>query len=331
VSDADSAPGTADDPREQRWFHGWGSARGPSHIRSDKPNQDSVKVSSVQVAPPLGQTFIACVADGHGSATAYRSDKGAQFAVEIAGAVVAGALEPGGDVGATSPGPDWAGAPADAWASLVETVAKQICSKWVERVEGDIRETEDARAGLGAGNDSGPDRTGTDSTVDAPDLRAYGSTLIVGILADCGVGVLQIGDGDAIGLFSPQGQGVRAERLTPPDPRLMGNATTSLSLPDAAEDFRHGAWFTASGPGGLPWGVVIATDGFGNAMVSDDALHATVRDLVEYASQDGQDEPGWVSEWLETNVARFSGDDASMVLFWRAASHTSSAPGPEPG
>jgi len=245
--------------------------------------------------------------------------------------VVAGALTQVRDADGSSEDPTRAFAPEDAWDFLVKTVPQKICSRWVDRVQSDIRDPENTVGEQGDGSESGRHRSGTDDTADVPGLRAYGSTLVIGILATCGVGVLQIGDGDAIGVFSPQGHPVRPERLTPSDSRLMGNATTSLSLPNAADDFRHGEWITASGPNGLPWGVVIATDGFGNAMVSDDALFDTVRDLVEYAYQLGQDEPDWVTEWLETNVARFSGDDASMILLWKRPSPTSETTTLEPG
>ena len=328
---AGSPPENVENLVAERWFHGFGTARGPSHLRSGKPNQDAVKVSSLDLGPPFGQTFIACVADGHGSASAFRSDRGASFAVDIASEVVSGALTQHGEADGSSEGPPRAGAPEEVWDFLVKTVPQQICSRWVDRVQSDIRDTENAVDEQGDGSESGPHRSGTDDTADPPGLRAYGSTLVIGILATCGVGVLQIGDGDAIGVFSPQGHPVRPERLTPSDSRLMGNATTSLSLPNAADDFRHGEWITASGPNGLPWGVVIATDGFGNAMVSDDALFETVRDLVEYAYQLGQDEPDWVTEWLETNVARFSGDDASMILLWKRPSPTSETTTLEPG
>jgi len=60
------------------------SVKGASHIRSGKPNQDRIKFSDYQAGK---MPLILAVADGHGGKAYFRSDKGAEFAVEIAIAV----------------------------------------------------------------------------------------------------------------------------------------------------------------------------------------------------------------------------------------------------
>ena len=72
------------------WQVATASIRGTSHIRHGLPNQDAVAcVGAGTEDSPL----VLAVADGHGSAKSFRSDRGSRFAVETATAVMAASLK----------------------------------------------------------------------------------------------------------------------------------------------------------------------------------------------------------------------------------------------
>ena len=94
------------------------SVTGASHIASNKPNQDAILCSPDNKDLPL----ILAIADGHGSYKNFRSDIGANFAVEIAVEELrnfASSL-----VGVSSP---------TALKDRYERVPRQIVTRWREK------------------------------------------------------------------------------------------------------------------------------------------------------------------------------------------------------
>lgn len=134
------------------------SVRGSSHARENRPNQDAVAF-----ARDGAWCFIA-VADGHGSAPHYRSDRGSAFAV-------AAALELLRDRAADLS--------RDALAVLA-TLPADLVGAWRERVEADIRVSPVREA------------PGFES------LAVYGSTCLAAAIGPDRALFLQIGDGDLI-------------------------------------------------------------------------------------------------------------------------------------
>jgi serine/threonine protein phosphatase PrpC len=64
-----------------QWLCTGKSVRGAAHDRSGLPNQDAI---AWYPESRTGAPLILAVADGHGSAKSFRSDRGARFAVNTA-------------------------------------------------------------------------------------------------------------------------------------------------------------------------------------------------------------------------------------------------------
>jgi hypothetical protein len=149
-------------------------------------------------------------------------------------------------------------------------------------------------------------RTG-DSLQDQP-IVAYGATLLIAVVCSAGVGLAQVGDGDA--LIRTHGF---ATRPVPGDPRLVAGETTSLCLDSAVEDFRYAAVPATAEPDL----VLLSSDGYGNSFSDPDWWRAVVRDLVWFIDDHSFEEfasqfPGWLAESAEVG-----GDDVTAVAITR--------------
>ena len=156
-------------------------------------------------------------------------------------------------------------------------------------------------------------------------LVAYGATLLIAVVSDDGIGLAQVGDGDA--LIWTNGF---ATRPVPGDDRLVAGETTSLCLDTAVDDFRY-----ASVPGHADAELVLlATDGYGNSFAARDWWHTLVGDLAGFVGDHGfeaftQNLPDWLAE-----SARVGGDDVSAVVLAKVPgavpARTLLLPEPEP-
>jgi len=273
------------------------SVRGDSHRRSGAPNQDAIAL----IPGERGPTIVA-VADGHGSAESFRSDAGSAFAVRVAtSAARAFFAEIGG-----------ANDAGDVERHAKDSLVPRIVSGWTDAVNADLAErpiTEDDVARL---RDRG---IGTDPTADP--LVVYGATLVMAAAADSTLLLMQIGDGDVLSVSDRSGGAPTAARPVPKDPRLVGNQTTSLCLPEAVDDFRVRAIDLRSPD--APSLVVVSTDGYANSFVNDGAFLQAGPDILARVQENGLD---WVGEqlpaWLDGASKHGSGDDITMGLLVRS-------------
>jgi hypothetical protein len=143
---------------------------------------------------------------------------------------------------------------------------------------------------------------------DGPE-SAYGSTLLVSVSWGRWVLLLQIGDGDIVGLL-PGGEVLLP---MPVDPTLDGHHTTSLCQSDAAKVFRVSVIDQAVK---TLFGILMATDGYGNAQAIDEWEPAVASDLVALIRDHGT---AWVAnqlpDWLaQCASSEGSGDDTTAAL-----------------
>ena len=195
------------------------SAHGAKHILEGKPNQDRIifypSVESIKNLP-----IILAVADGHGAHIHFRSEKGAEIAVDSA-IEVCKKLE------------------NSSYNSIKDTkikewLCREIYRKWVENVQRDIEEN----------NFSDEEKTLLQSKKTEPkvpqvvtdnnELLAYGTTILTVIIHDTFILFLQLGDGD---IFVINQDGI-IDRPIPDDNRFVGTETTSLCLPEAWYEFK---------------------------------------------------------------------------------------------
>jgi hypothetical protein len=258
------------------------SERGAAHQTSGLPNQDAV-----QARPAGPHAVVAAVADGHGHRRHFRSATGAALAVTVAcqaAAELAVRL-------------DAYEAAEQLESEALGTLVPTITGRWRAAVADHLAAqpfTDQEQAVRTRGDDP---------------LIAYGTTLLLAVAACRWLVLVQIGDGDIVGI-QPGG---RALLPVPSDPSLDGLQTTSLCAPRAEEDFRVAVVDLSST---ALLGVLLATDGYGNAQAADpwaDAVSADLAGLIGGQSQEwlAAQLPAWASRCASADG---SADDTTIAL-----------------
>jgi hypothetical protein len=270
--------------------------QGAQHHRDGLPNQDAFKAwPEDRIGPPL----VLAVADGHGSAKSFRSDRGANMAVEAATRILNEFLSSSG--GAEN-------------LSAVKRTAEErlpgaLVQGWKEKVVADLRdrplsEEELSRVAKNAGSSSR-------KAVEENNLLAYGSTLQVVGVSRLFVVVLQLGDG--VTLFVDPG-GEVSEPL-PADSRLFGDETTSLCLPNAENDFRVGFYVFPTTPPAL---ILLSTDGYPKSCRDMSGFYQVGSDLLDMMRKEGlRTVSAELKTWLEEVTREGGGDDITLGLLCR--------------
>ena len=269
--------------RPASWETYLASAIGADHVRAGMPNQDAIAATKFEIPGASGLLAFA-VADGHGHARHFRSDRGSKLGVKAG----------------VSAARSWAqdhppGAPVsqDAARQLVIDVV----TRWRELVAADLAQDPLSEAQL--------------ATVlpDDPAEIPYGATLLLGVLRPDVAVLAQIGDGEVL-LVLPDGRHLAP---IPTDSRLDGTQTTSLCQPDAVAAFRVALVNLARTP---VFAVFAATDGYGNAQADVDWQEGVAADLVRMGSDYGLEWiGGQLSGWAALCASSDgSGDDSTVAL-----------------
>jgi len=264
---------TADDAQDM-WLALTASQLGAAHRAAGLPNQDAV--AAQQIGP---DALAVAVADGHGHRRHFRSARGSRLAVAVA-------CEAARELAARLDDLEAAG---QIQSEALRKLVPAITGRWRDAVREDVAAdpfTDREEAARAAGDDA---------------LIAYGSTLLLAIAGRRWLILVQIGDGDIVGI-QPDG---RPLLPVPDDPSLDGRQTTSLCGPRAEDDFRAAVvdgWTTAL------LGVLLATDGYGNAQVADPWTEAVCADLAELIN----DRPlEWLAGQLPLWASRCASPDGS--------------------
>jgi serine/threonine protein phosphatase PrpC len=264
---------------------GGASARGASHVHRKKPNQDA------HGGWLLGQWAIIAVADGHGSDSYFRSDRGSRFAVEAARAALS-ALCADGTVGSSD---------LDRVHTGLATLPQRIVSAWRAAVTADMASDPDTRLSQDEGH------------------IAYGATCIAAAFGP-GVSILtQIGDGDLLAAAS----GGDLIKPLPDDQELEGEQTYSICLPDAVSHFRT-ALFSAPHALATPEFVMASSDGLSKSFVQETQFFDAGRQWRALVDEKGM--AGACADletWLDRCSQMGSGDDNTLIMFHNAAARSS--------
>ena len=266
------------------------SERGAAHQVSGLPNQDAV-----QAGPAGPHAVVAAVADGHGHRRHFRSAIGAALAVTVA-------CEAAAELAVRL---DAFEAAEQLESEALGTLVPTITGRWRAAVADNLAAqpfTDEEQAIRARGDDP---------------LIAYGSTLLLAVAGCRWLVLVQIGDGDIVGI-QPGG---RALLPVPSDPSLDGLQTTSLCAPRAEEDFRV-AVVDLSCTALL--GVLLATDGYGNAQAAGPWADAVSNDL---AGLIGGQPPEWLAAQLPGWASRCASADGSADDTTIALLIAPSAPG----
>ncbi len=270
---------------------------GASHIRSGTPNQDSI----LYVRKSSRETpIVLSVADGHGSAKCFRSDRGSRFAVKKSVQLISDFLDERRgqfDIAEIE--------------NCKEYLTKEFVKRWRDVVEDDIKKepfTEKEFEVL-------TEKSGAEAKrlVEENPLLAYGTTSLTVAVEDEFVVYMQLGDGDVLNI-SADGDVVKP---LSEDPRLLANETTSLCLPKAENDFRFVIQKISADES--PAMILLSTDGYLNSF-SDEAgfFQAGTDILTMLAAENGfTDVSDNLKAWLAEATAMGSGDDCTVAVIYR--------------
>lgn len=278
----------APDPLD--WRALWASVRGAAHVRVGLPNQDGLRV----VQRGDGRAWLVALADGHGSARSFRSDEGAQLAVDMAYQVCGPLFRAEGHP-----------SPIKRWAE--EQLPLELVRGWQARVDRSLQRRPFTPRELAA-----LDADGQRRLAGHPYL-AYGSTLLAVVVGPDFILYLQLGDGDILTVSA----GGDIERPIAKDPRLLGNETTSLCSLKAWNEVRVRFQALAGAP---PVLILAATDGYANAFRDEAGFQQAARDYWDLLREGGEAavQPH-LRDWLNEASRQGSGDDISLGILWRSA------------
>jgi len=280
------------------WHLITGTARGRSHEVRGLPSQDAAAHRQVSA----GRGLVVAVADGHGHHRHFRSAAGSILAVQAACQAAVRLVSLFGPLPGAGAGDRGAAASRLTAEMIAARLPCDILRGWRAAVARDVRADP-----LGQGELDVMESRGDGVEV------AYGSTLMVAVLAAGWLICAQIGDGDIVAVAPDGAPGCPV----PGDDNLDGLHTTSLCQPDALDFFRVGTRNLAAEP---LRAVLLATDGYGNAQASDPwqpgfagdlAALAATRDPAWFAAQ----VPGWARQCASGDG---SGDDTTIALLLAA-------------
>lgn len=270
---------------------------GASHLRAGTPNQDSllcVRESSRSLP------IVLSLADGHGSAKCFRSDRGSRFAVKKSAYFLSEFLdERRGRFDSAE------------IESKKDFLAEEFVKRWRETVEADLKAepfTEKEFENL-------EEKSGAQARklVEDNPLLAYGTTSLTVAIEEEFVLYMQLGDGDILNI-SETGE---VTKPLPEDARLLANETTSMCLPKAEKDFRF--FLQKISAEQSPQIIFLSTDGYLNSFADEAGFFQAGTDILQMLAGEGGFDT--VSDnlkaWLEEATRMGSGDDCTVSIIYR--------------
>jgi serine/threonine protein phosphatase PrpC len=249
---------------------------GSAHLRLGTINQDCVDWRS----GAHGQGFVGAVADGHGAPPYFRSDIGAQLAVQSALECLQRVLE------------------RDSYSTeLGRSLGIDIENRWNELVRTHLLQNPHSAHEEPAG------------------VRPYGTTLVAAAVSSRWLVTAQLGDGDTYLGFVGQA----LQRIDASQDLFQGEQTLSLCLPQAAQYFTIQLidldWASSQ-----PDFLVLSTDGVGKSFASAAAYERALtqfRELCMNPSNHFEEVSKQIPGWLNEVSQRGSGDDATLLMAMR--------------
>jgi len=140
-------------------------------------------------------------------------------------------------------------------------------------------------------------------------LVPYGCTVLAIAATAQEIRLWQLGDGDIL-CVDREG---KTRRPLPPDPRLIGNQTTSLCMEAAEKEFR-----SAVIPASEPVLIAVSTDGYANSFETDADFLQIGPDYLDRLRESGPNELAeQLTPILDGTSHDGSGDDITLSLLYR--------------
>ena len=285
-----------------RWTALSSSVRGASHEKNGQGNQDAVRSKN---PGPGHEVLLLAIADGHGSARSFRSDRGSAMAAECALRELAKFVR--------RLGPD---APLSRVRNQARTRwPKDLITTWKKAVRADLAKNPFTFMEFAAFPEKPPAlKPGEDLPITG--YLAYGATLVALAITSRYIIYSQLGDGDILAVHDDG----RVARPLPRRHEFMSNQTVSLCSHRAHDEFQIRV---EAMRGSVPALIMLSTDGYANCFGDDEAFFKVGADFLGYLRDEG---PSFVrdklEDWLRQSSRDGSGDDITVGL----AAHDTALP-----
>jgi hypothetical protein len=273
------------------------SVPGASHLASEIPNQDALRVEPDKPSRP---PFVATLADGHGDSRHCRSDRGARFATWAATVVLVDFLK----VQERSVAFE-----RHLKKVAQDSIAREIIKEWTKSVFRDLElsplET------LEFSSHGNPPRPDIIKEVVNNPLLAYGSTVLGIGVTDSEVIAVQLGDGDIL-VAGPDGNIYRPFPDTAHQADDLWMETDSLASEDA---WRQVKVTVIPIDPQLPLVLLLSTDGYRKAFLDEEAYEKVIPDFLAVVRSQGHDHmQNTLGDILSRTSMRSGGDDITVVV-----------------
>jgi serine/threonine protein phosphatase PrpC len=266
------------------------SRQGASHIREEKPCQDSSRIWQGYL--PQGYSTILAVADGHGNEKYDLSQYGSEIAVN---AIIELIIEYCHTFQKSN---------KLLFDSLKNSLPVEVTREWKRRVESHFKEMfSDENAPAFPNDDL--------SQASESMIKRYGTTLLFALQIDDRIICGQIGDGDI--------RIINKKEIIQPitiNVQLFGNETYSLVSPDSAKLWQINVQTIETG--NL---ILLSSDGLSNGFANDAAFDSFLFNLYMNVEKYGFNPTmEVVPSFLDSVSMNGSGDDVTLVLCWQMIS-----------
>jgi hypothetical protein len=268
------------------------STRGKWHETTGQKNQDAVLVK-----PGPHGSIIMAVADGHGGAHSFRSDRGAALAVQCGVRLLDRLVR---RLGTDAPISEVRRQMKNGW-------SRQVVAEWRLCVRGDVRAHPFTPLDFAAFPEPMP-ATPREGEWPFSAYLAYGTTLLVAALTRDYLICAQLGDGD---ILTVTAQGAVARPLARHHD-FYSEESASLCTQGAARLFEIAVLPARTR---RPAMVMLSSDGYANCFGNDEGFFKVGSDMLAYANDRGHDFLGrHIESWLKESSRDGSGDDISLAL-----------------
>ncbi len=273
------------------------SVKGASHASSGLPNQDALGFwPGSAEGPPL----VLAVSDGHGNARSFRSNVGSEIAVKTAKELLNEFHNERSQNSSNM---------TIIKRTMEERLPVTLIKMWKKAVDEDLKknpikevEYEKIERELGK-----PAREDIENNM----YLTYGATLLATLITENYMIFLQLGDGDIIMVSNTR----EVTRPLLKDEALIGNETTSLCLPNAADEFRVGFQQLINKRPAL---IMLSTDGYANSFSDDKGFMKVGSDILEMICSEGINKVKEdLEDWLIETTRAGSGDDITVGIIYR--------------
>ena len=280
--------------QNSNWIVTGSSVTGANHLRRDIPNQDAIDWEVKD------DKLVLALSDGHGSLKYFRSDIGAQLAVESAVEVV---LE---EMSVDSLTTDVL---SRIKARVKNKLPQRIINSWLDKVKNHYQNnlfSLDSRSQAKLEEIELEKGIKARQKLEENYVKAYGATLLLVVVAEDFSLYLQLGDGE-ITILSETGK-----RMLFTEDAKLGPATDSLCMSNPLTKFKFSLVPFAEE---RPLFIMLSTDGYINSFRNDNDYLQVLDDFIDLITTHGigylEDN---LSDWLKETTEQGSGDDITLGL-----------------